>query len=323
MAGLIQMPFSSVWRSGIFELKIATNHQAILQVLGNFLDFPNKVKSAPLLTLSYDVQVKTKLAYNAAGVPLALVDAVKGGAVFFPMANGKAFVAVHLKERRVQALVEGVKAIKVESLADFLFFQPLRRIALEQGYVALHASVVQRKNTVFLITGPQNAGKSSTAASLMRAGFELLADDDCFFKIVNHQLKLYPFATKMGFKPQGVARFKEFQPFLVDGYIYGQKERFSLRHLYAEPKSSYSQVVILFPSYAKLKQLKFKPLEGDHVLERMIKGNLPRRWRKEMPQHYFDSFLALRNLTKMSRAYEVLYQDGTLDELKGLKDGQL
>ncbi len=325
MAGLTKLPFSSVWSSGIFELKVISNHKAIMQILGNFLDFANKARSTGLFKLTYHVQVKKELSYNAVGVPLPLVAAIKAGAILLSLSNGdgKAFAAVHLKDRRVDAVVEGFGSIKLESLADFLFFQPLRRVALEQGYVALHASVVQRGKTVFLITGPQNTGKSTMAASLVRGGFSLLADDDCFFKIVRHQLKLYPFATKMGFKEGGVARFKEFQPFLVEGYTYGQKKRFSLTHLYAAPKPSYAQVVILFPSYTKVKHLKFKLLGSDQVLERMIKGNLPRRWRKEMPKHYFESFLALRDLVKMSRAYEALYHDGILDELGQIRDGQL
>lgn len=77
----------------------------------------------------------------------------------------------------------------------------------QRGFLPLHASAVMKGGKAILICGNSGAGKSTTAAALLKRGFTLLSDDISLIKIDNDgvarvlpgfpQMKLWPESAEL------------------------------------------------------------------------------------------------------------------------------
>jgi hypothetical protein len=98
----------------------------------------------------------------------------------------------------------------VESTALYLLGPVLAIVLRQRGVVCLHASAVVVHDRAIIFAGPEEAGKSTTAAAFARRGFPILSDDvvplaerdGTFFAFPGSpQLRLWPESVEMLFGP--------------------------------------------------------------------------------------------------------------------------
>ena len=75
-----------------------------------------------------------------------------------------------------------------------------------QGYLVLHASLVENNSKAFLFLGPSSSGKSSLAASLLSRGFNVLSDDYC---LLSKDLTLIPSYPSLRILPEDLKLISE------------------------------------------------------------------------------------------------------------------
>ena len=110
-----------------------------------------------------------------AGAPVLEIWKLDGGAHYrLRYSDGTEFV-VDEKGRELWAVwPEGLNA---EYVMPYLLGQVMGFVLLLRGVPALHASAIAVDGQAVAILGPQESGKSTTAALLARAGYRVLADD--------------------------------------------------------------------------------------------------------------------------------------------------
>jgi len=100
------------------------------------------------------------------------------------------------------------KSSSLESTALYLLGPVLGLVLRYRGLVCLHASAVVVQDRAIVFAGPEEAGKSTTAAALAQRGFPILSDDvvplaerdGAFFALPGSpQLRLWPESVEMLF----------------------------------------------------------------------------------------------------------------------------
>lgn len=80
---------------------------------------------------------------------------------------------------------ENGRSIEYKVLTDSLDYQiqmgimgvGLAMIAIQRGMIPMHCSAIRKDNQAMLICGTSGSGKSTTAAELLKSGWQLMADD--------------------------------------------------------------------------------------------------------------------------------------------------
>jgi hypothetical protein len=127
--------------------------------------------------------------------------------VLLSYANIASFLIIQDK----QIIVDPVLGVDERLLRLRLLSQALGVILHQRGLLVLHGSAVMLHNSAVVFLGPSGMGKSTTAASLKRKGYSLLADEVVAIDIIGDmpfvfpafpQLKLLPdVAEHLGFDP--------------------------------------------------------------------------------------------------------------------------
>lgn len=116
------------------------------------------------------------------GVPIAKIWKLRANAgdyFWLRYQSGNEFV-IDGRARNIWAVAE---ASQKPPVASAYLLGPLLGLALRlRGYMCLHASAVAVSGQAVVFMGPPHAGKSTTAAMFVRAGYPLVADDVVAFK---------------------------------------------------------------------------------------------------------------------------------------------
>lgn len=83
-----------------------------------------------------------------------------------------------------------------EALFDLMIVQPLRYILAYRNLFTIHACAVTKGKNSIIIAGPSRAGKSALALSLVKIGYQLLADDLVILKKIGRDIHLLPFPKR-------------------------------------------------------------------------------------------------------------------------------
>jgi len=222
------------------------------------------------------------------------------------------------KKCLVRGSIFGYRAEIKEHIFYHIMMKPFQFLMSQHGYFFVHCSVVSKGKDCALITGSQNAGKSTLSVVLARKDFNLLTDDDCFVKLIKDEVQLFPFGTKIGLSDNILKKYRDLGRKIEKDYQYGNKQRISLKHI-----SKYSYIdgfrckIILLPKYkANCKKISVKKVSGNEVIKMIaneftVGRNCPE---KELQA----KFLTFYALTKKAPAFELIYNDEKLDELPGV-----
>lgn len=96
-------------------------------------------------------------------------------------------------------------------LSHALFTIPLHELLKHHGYFMLHAAGLAEGGAGVLIAGESGAGKSTSALSLLRAGFAFLGDDTVFLRGRNGVWEACAFPEEMDLTEQTIKFFPELE----------------------------------------------------------------------------------------------------------------
>ena len=84
-----------------------------------------------------------------------------------------------------------------EAVRLFLLGSAWAALLQQRGSLAMHAAAVQVDDGAVAFCGPRSAGKSSTAAWLLRHGHAFLSDDLCRVDVADDHARVYPSAPRL------------------------------------------------------------------------------------------------------------------------------
>uniref|UniRef100_UPI004056802C hypothetical protein n=1 Tax=Candidatus Electrothrix sp. TaxID=2170559 RepID=UPI004056802C len=128
--------------------------------------------------------------------PEELIEAKKSGVLYQAKKDDFLFKLNTVGSYRVQdgttITIERQAWATDEEIRLFLLGSAFGALIQQRGLLPFHSSTVVKDNEAYVIGGMSGAGKSSLAATLVRNGFALLADDISVFNFINNQPVVYP-----------------------------------------------------------------------------------------------------------------------------------
>ena len=163
------------YRNRHFHLSLTTDSDYLFQAVDDILDF-DAVEETNQSLLSISIEIREmlytdnndqeKYAYEH-----RLIDANRlSGWIGHPLCHIFTDPTHYAIRGKISPLFKS-QEFSNERLLDIAFFQPMRYILSYHGYFFVHASVTHNSQNSILITGPQNAGKSTFAISLLQHGY--------------------------------------------------------------------------------------------------------------------------------------------------------
>jgi hypothetical protein len=111
---------------------------------------------------------------SPAGVPALVIRKHPGELYWFRFSDGVEFL-VDATSQTIHAW--WLSSLTLADALGYLFGAVLGFLLRSRGAVCLHGSAVAAHDRTFLLCGPEEAGKSTTAAALALRGFRVLTDD--------------------------------------------------------------------------------------------------------------------------------------------------
>ncbi len=96
-----------------------------------------------------------------------------------------------------------------EDLSPLLIGQVMGCVLRARGVTCLHASVVEVGEQAILLLGHRGSGKTTTAATLRKKGFRVLADDVAALEAQGGTFRVHPGPVRMRLRPDAVLQFAE------------------------------------------------------------------------------------------------------------------
>ncbi len=87
-----------------------------------------------------------------------------------------------------------------------LVMAPLMEMLKERGFYGLHAAAVMKDDKCYLFPGDAQSGKTTVALSLVRKGFQYLADDKLLLREAGHEIAAMAFTRRFNIDPD-IARY--------------------------------------------------------------------------------------------------------------------
>ncbi|MDD5584513.1 MAG: hypothetical protein PHV55_05630 [Candidatus Omnitrophica bacterium] len=296
------------------KIKVFTNSKRIARLVDNFLDFGNDTRRKPRIAIEFHLNEdsRKKPGYTKKIFYRHWFDENKNLTSFF--GGAMATTTTNPRTGIVHATIVDYQESFKEGTLDFIFTHPLRFILSHHGLFFVHAAVVCKGSDCVIISGPQNSGKSTVSLTLAQNGFSFLADDDCFFKLWENRIRLFPFPTKMGLHDTIIDKYPKVNKCLVKNYRYGKKRRFSFSSVYGNHGGTevLGCKTILFPKHQAANKVYARKILKDEALARLAREN---SLFYSMEKIQSESFWALHNLTRSANAYEFFYNDKSLNKI--------
>ncbi len=310
------MQYKNTFINQYLRIKVYTNSKRIYQLIENVLDFDNSYHAKPKIKVEFyldevnlrDPDDSNNFLYQS------WPDKNKHLLSFF----GKRIANIRTDPKTgiVKGNILNYQESSKEHILDFIFFQPLRFILAHYGLFFLHASVVSKDKDCILIIGPQDSGKSTLAFILSQNGFNLLSDDDCYVKLIEGQIKPFPFPTKMGLNERVLKKYPELNRHTLKNYHYGGKCRLSLNHI--ANHNNYKGLrckMIIFPRYKGGRNIYIKKLLNKEALHKLTEDNLVVYNKRLFPEISINNFATLYSLTQQADSFQLTYNDNKLDKI--------
>jgi energy-coupling factor transporter ATP-binding protein EcfA2 len=168
----------------------------------------------------------------------------------------------------------------------------------QRGLLPLHASALEKNGKAILICGESGAGKSTTAAALLKHGFSLLSDDISLVRINEQKpevvagfphMKLWPESVEL--LDMNMADMSEFAPDIV-------KKGLRLQH-----SSQHESVEIIALCYLFVKEevMQKTVIQGVEKVKTLIDNTFRLRFVNDTGQHqaYFNTTSRLASCVNM------------------------
>ncbi len=306
------MTYKHIFSNRYLHITILTNSRYIHDLTGNFLDLGGRVSCrAPQIKIRFFLEEFQ--ANKARLVPRSLY---RNGTVSSWLYDNKdiTLTTTSLKKGTVRASIFKGSGYPKEYILDSVLMQPLRFILAYHGFFFVHASMLSKNNNCILISGPKDSGKNTLALTLARHGFALQSDDDCFIKLVNNVIRVFPFRTKMGLNEKIIGRNPYLKKHILKNYKYGEKRRVSLNVFNADSGKSYLCRAAIFPAYKPKKVISIKKMPRARFLKQLTSDSLslyPEKQAEEMTWTFYS-------LANKVDAFELSYNDARLNEIPGI-----
>lgn len=311
------MIFKKTYKNSDYSIELTTNNKQISTIVDNFLDFS---------------QVKRNTAKFKAKISIDLADSNIKESLFFPKGISKdsnwsgtlesrvAEVEVDAKRNCSKATIFNYHDSYKEHLLHLTFFKPLKIIFVKFGLYCIHAAAIKKNDTCVLICGPQNTGKSTISFLFYKNGYDMLCDDDCFIKASKNDCLIYPFPTKMGIKNQSLKKNKIIKSNIIKNYLYGNKQRVSLKDIHETNIIKYKQRIILFPIYQENHNLKISKLTNKEAIKRLFNENPNLNGEKKTAKNMSKVIATYTALVKNAVCLKIIYCNNNVNDIPAAID---
>lgn len=299
---------------------MVTRDQALKKSIQQILDFSRPSgRRRSLFEAEFHIQVAKRKRIPLLREPFPHVRLSESGDALSSL-WGDPVVRMSIDSKRnvIKATIDDPEGTYCENLIDFVVMRPLRYLLGRAGFFYLHAATVSRGQECLVISGVHNSGKSTTAVTLARAGYRLLADDDCFVRCTQKGNGVIPFPTKIGLNDGILRGYPDLRSRLVKGYRYCGKQRFSFSDNFDSSSAGvpYACRAILFPVYdrsADRAYLKLMPQKK--ALDKLMKDQANFFTGLNDSKLHQERFWAMYRFSHTVNAYELHYHEGKLAEV--------
>ena len=187
------------------------------------------------------------------------------------------------------------------------------------GFYALHANGIVKDGIGFLIVGGTGSGKSTTALSLIRQGWEFLSDDVTLLRASSERIEAVAFLKGFSIDPHLADRCPELHRHGETSSCNGSKTYININSLYPDqflpcclPK------VLIFPKIVSGRKSQLRPVDRAKALIWLIENSGGIMLDKDMAVNQIE---VLKQLIYQTRSYQLLagldlYEDpGKISEI--------
>jgi hypothetical protein len=155
----------------------------------------------------------------------------------------------------------------VPSLVRFAVIELLRL----RGIFAVHAAVLSRGDTCVAIVGPSGRGKTTSAVSLMRAGYRCLSDDSPLLREDETGFRFLPFPSRVSVTDRTISWFEELRSLAETFRVDSRKRSADVEAIFgAVPASAARPVALIFPIIVDEPQSRIVAMPAARALEELL-----------------------------------------------------
>jgi hypothetical protein len=268
---------ASLYRSGPMKLCVSGPDDFIQQFQTQFLLPPFQERQSDPHTITVHLSVE-----------MIAGKCVRPGSVVAKSRQDNSIVT-HLGEEAL---------LSAEMDWDNIFTNPLMQVLFQHGLYYFHSACLRGSDTLTLIAGASEAGKSTFGSLLASQGLTLLSDDLIFLSLAKDGIELIPIPKTLSVRNCDRKPFsKNIQP-----------QHFSLSRLPADTKKH-----LLFPTYSN-KATGLQNISVQSAIEK-LEFLIPTESEDHFSLDQRKRFLAFTgNLLQTSRIQEIFYCDSQLSD---------
>ena len=172
------------------------------------------------------------------------------------------------------------------------------------GFYALHANGIVKDGIGFLFVGGTGSGKSTTALSLIRQGWEVLSDDVTLLRTSSERIEAIAFLKGFSIDPHLADRCPELQSLVETSSWNGSKTYINIDSLYRDqflpgcfPK------VLVFPKIVSRRKSQLLPVDQAKALILLIENSGGIMLDKDMAINHIE---VLKQLIYQTCSYQLL-----------------
>jgi len=299
-----------------FKIIVSSNDKAIFALIKRHLDFYRF--NRPLKPTFKIHFLLNKVKYSQ--IPIAKRDGfwqfpifqnefVEQRRVFLNVGLRTIRTIINPQRNTIESFIATPGDVNKDLLFDLIFFQPLKFILKFHGLYLLHASCVSKDGKGVLFSGKSESGKSTLALSLVRDGFDYLADDDCLLSQKGRLLKVLSFPARPKIKDSLIRYFPEIKPKFLSSINPKQKKIVYLEKIY--PRSYQENTIpklLIFPNFIRGSKLKLKAISKKRAFLKLLQEDFVvfKKRYKNISKYHFET---LFNLSRQIKAFELFYRD--------------
>ena len=299
-----------------FKILILTNDKAIFTLIKRHLDFYRLNRP---LKPSFKIHfLLNKVKYSQIPItkrdsfqqfPIFQDEFVEQRRVFLNVGLRTIRTIINPRKNTIESFIATPDDVNKDLLFDLIFFQPLKFILKFHRLYLLHASCVSRDGKGVLFSGESESGKTTLALSLVKDGFDYLADDDCLLRQKGRLLKVLSFPTRPKIKSSLIRYFPEIKPKFLGSINPKQKKIIHLEKIY--PRSYQENTIprlLIFLNFIKGSKLKVKAISKKKAFYKLLEEDFVvfKKRYKNISKYHFE---ALFNLSRQIKAFELSYRD--------------
>ncbi len=197
---------------------------------------------------------------------------------------------------RMRVVPDQASTLAARALAALVF----QDLAAHFGYLAIHASMVERDGKGVLFCGERARGKSTSCLAMGRAGWTVRGDDRCYVRA--EPLSLWGPGGDMRLREDAVEIWEDLHDALDRGRPWGGKKRVLLSELVGESGSGFACArALFFPQVAGEERHEVAPLAAAEALEELLCATGV----ASIPAHTAAHFAAVADLVESTPAYRL------------------